>query len=200
MEVGGREFRPNDPLDAMAAGIAYVPADRVEEGAATELTLRENIFMNPDKPSLRRIRGRAEKGQARTLLGRFDVRPPEPEAELSTLSGGNAQKVVIAKWLRTRPRLLGARRTDGRGRRGRPRRDLHQDPGRAPRGHERSSDQFGLRGDRAGCRPCRRPAPWVASSSRSPGATSPRTPLAARCTGQREGEGAVRADRPRLRR
>ena len=106
MALGGREFRPSDPVDAMAAGIAYVPADRVEEGAATELTLRENVFMNPDKPSLRRIRGRAERGQARTLLDRFDVRPPEPEAELSTLSGGNAQKVVIAKWLRTRPRLL----------------------------------------------------------------------------------------------
>jgi len=106
MALGGRGFRPSDPLDAMAAGIAYVPADRVEEGAATELTLRENIFMNPDKPSLRRIRGRVERGQARTLLDRFDVRPPEPEAELSTLSGGNAQKVVIAKWLRTRPRLL----------------------------------------------------------------------------------------------
>lgn len=106
VEVVGRGFEPGDPVDAMAAGIAYVPADRVEEGAATELTLRENIFMNPDKPSLRRIRGRSERGQARSLLERFDVRPPEPEAELSTLSGGNAQKVVIAKWLRKQPRLL----------------------------------------------------------------------------------------------
>ena len=106
MEVGGREFRPSDPLDAMTAGIAYVPADRVEEGAAIELTLRENVFMNPPKPSLRRISGRTERAQARALLERFGVRPPEPEAELSTLSGGNAQKVVIAKWLRTRPRLL----------------------------------------------------------------------------------------------
>ena len=106
MEVGGREFRPSDPVQAMAAGIAYIPADRAEEGAASELTLRENIFMNPDKPSFRRIRGRVERLEARSLLERFDVRPREPEAELSTLSGGNAQKVVIAKWLRTRPRLL----------------------------------------------------------------------------------------------
>ena len=106
MQVAGRNFRPSDPVEAMAAGIAYVPADRVEEGAATELTLRENIFMNPEGPSLRRIRGRAERGRSRSLLERFDVRPAEPEAELSTLSGGNAQKVVIAKWLRTQPRLL----------------------------------------------------------------------------------------------
>lgn len=106
MAVGGREFRPGGPTEAMAAGIAYVPADRVEEGAATELTLRENIFMNPAGSCLRAIRGRTERGQARSLLERFDVRPPEPEAELSTLSGGNAQKVVIAKWLRSRPRLL----------------------------------------------------------------------------------------------
>lgn len=106
MEVAGRGFRPTGPVDAMAAGIAYVPADRVEEGAATELNLRENVFMNPEGPSLRRIGGRAERARARALLERFDVRPPEPEAELSTLSGGNAQKVVIAKWLRTRPRLL----------------------------------------------------------------------------------------------
>ncbi|MDE0654187.1 MAG: sugar ABC transporter ATP-binding protein [bacterium] len=106
MEVAGRTIEPSDPVEAMAAGIAYVPADRVEEGAATELTLRENIFMNPDGPSLRRIRGRAERGRSQSLLERFDVRPAEPEAELSTLSGGNAQKVVIAKWLRIQPRLL----------------------------------------------------------------------------------------------
>ena len=106
LEVAGRRFEPHDPVDAIAAGVAYVPPDRVEDGAATELTLRENIFMNPDKPSLRRISGRSERSRSRSLLERFDVRPPEPEAEMSTLSGGNAQKVVIAKWLHRQPRLL----------------------------------------------------------------------------------------------
>jgi ribose transport system ATP-binding protein len=52
------------------------------------------------------IRRKAERLEARDWLGRLDVRPPDPDRPLATLSGGNQQKVVIAKWLRLAPKVL----------------------------------------------------------------------------------------------
>lgn len=106
MLLAGREYRPAGAADAIARGIGFVPGDRNGEGAAVELSLRENLYLNPKERPFRLFRRNAEARRARMTLEKFDVRPPEPEAVFSTLSGGNAQKVVLARWLAERPDII----------------------------------------------------------------------------------------------
>jgi ribose transport system ATP-binding protein len=98
------------PREAVARRIAYVPADRVSQGVATRLTLQENLELLPratgGRRSTRWWSTRSRRDWARQTLSEFGVRPPEPNRELSTLSGGNAQKVLLAKWIASEPRLL----------------------------------------------------------------------------------------------
>jgi ABC-type sugar transport system ATPase subunit len=103
--LDGQPYRPASPRSAVAAGVAYVPPDRHRDGIAAELTARENLFMRPRQRALQPLRLRSERRAARQVLTSFDVRPPQPEREMSTFSGGNQQKVVLGKWL-SRPRKL----------------------------------------------------------------------------------------------
>jgi ribose transport system ATP-binding protein len=106
LSVDGRPFTPSTPGAATREGIAYTPADRAAEGLAMSMTLRENLNPNPPSGSwLRRRRGH-ETVEARRALRRYDVRPPDPERETSTLSGGNAQKLMLARWLTVQPGIL----------------------------------------------------------------------------------------------
>lgn len=96
------------PERSMAMGIALVPGDRVAQGCVTDLSVRENLvapileqFWTGTHLSWGRI-----TRVARGLADRFDIRPRQVEQEVSTLSGGNQQKVVLAKWLHTEPRVL----------------------------------------------------------------------------------------------
>lgn len=89
-----------NPTASVRAGIAYAPADRKRLGALTSWTLRENITL----PSLRTrfagwLSARAERAETATWLNRVQVNA-EPEREFWTLSGGNQQRVVLARWLR----------------------------------------------------------------------------------------------------
>ena len=82
------------------------------QGVARELSLLENLFMNPvasDRSVVglaRLISPRLERFEAHALLQRFQVKPAEPGERVSTLSGGNAQKVIVARSLRRVPILL----------------------------------------------------------------------------------------------
>jgi ribose transport system ATP-binding protein len=105
-------FEPSEPKDAISRGVAYVPPDRNAQGVARELSLLENLFMNP-VPSdgsvvglARLISPRLERLEAHLLLRRFDVKPARPNERVSALSGGNAQKVLVARSLRRVPTLL----------------------------------------------------------------------------------------------
>jgi len=106
ISVGGSAYQPVDIVDAIEHGFAYVPTDRNTEGAALELNLRENLFLNPAKKFLNRISGKDESRHSLDLLQRFDVRPANPDAIFSTLSGGNAQKVVLARWMNHQPTVI----------------------------------------------------------------------------------------------
>jgi ABC-type sugar transport system ATPase subunit len=92
------------PRESQAAGIAYVPGDRLHEGGIGPLTVRQNVTL----PDLRRYwRDRkAESADLREVIETLDVRPPEPDREFATLSGGNQQKVIIGKWALRRPRVF----------------------------------------------------------------------------------------------
>lgn len=93
---------------AQGAGVALIPEDRKGHGLILDQCVRFNITL----PSLRRlerwsvIRKRDELEPVKNAIENLDIRPPQPELEAGNLSGGNQQKVVLAKWLMTGPRLL----------------------------------------------------------------------------------------------
>ena len=96
------------PFGAVSHQVALVPADRRRDGIAPTLSVAENstILVNGAYARLGRIQGRRLRALVRELLERFDVRPRNPSAALGQLSGGNQQRVVLAKWLEIKPRLL----------------------------------------------------------------------------------------------
>jgi ribose transport system ATP-binding protein len=97
------------PAAAMAARIGFVSSKRGEESLAATMTVRENLFLNPTltgMPLLAANRPSREVPAARRLVHRFSIRPGDPERVVATLSGGNQQKVVVARWLDARIRLL----------------------------------------------------------------------------------------------
>jgi len=100
--LAGREFRPSSPRAALRAGASLVSGNRESSGMASTLTVHENLLLNPcvRGHSLWRPRGRrAEAHEAQALVERFDVRPPLPSLRMSSLSGGNQQKVILARAL-----------------------------------------------------------------------------------------------------
>jgi ribose transport system ATP-binding protein len=109
VRLDGSPYRPRTVTDAVARGVALVPGDRQREGCLPELTVRENLLANPragDGPTPRWIAPRRERAAAAALTERFSVRPRDSETTITTLSGGNQQKVMIGRWLRTGLRLL----------------------------------------------------------------------------------------------
>jgi len=101
MRLRGEEVRFRVPADAIAAGVAYVAGERLEENLAGSMSVLENLFPHPSLHGDRGLsldRRRREYAQAMALIRRFDVNPPAPAAEVQQLSGGNQQKVVLARW------------------------------------------------------------------------------------------------------
>lgn len=96
------------PKQAIQAGVVLVPADRLSAGVVGELSVADNISL----PVLETrfpawcLSARAIATEAERLAREYQVRPPDPDRPLATLSGGNQQKVVLAKWLQTQPRLV----------------------------------------------------------------------------------------------
>ena len=101
MQVLGREARFTSPTDAIRAGVAYVAGERLEENLAASMSVLENLFPHPalhGDGGFSLKRRRQENTDALALIRRFDVNPPAPAAEVQQLSGGNQQKVVLARW------------------------------------------------------------------------------------------------------
>ena len=99
--LDGRKHRFNGTIDAIRAGIGFATGRRAEEAVAPAMTVRENLFLNPlnfkaKRFALRNLRREAQ--DAATVLARFAVKPADPNRDIGTLSGGNQQKVVLARW------------------------------------------------------------------------------------------------------
>ncbi|MCM3516656.1 sugar ABC transporter ATP-binding protein [Nocardioides sp. P86] len=109
VRVAGRRVGADRPDRAMAAGVAYVPAERKLEGCFVDLPARENIGFGSLR-SLWRGAGlsrRRERDLATDWFERLDVRPRSgTERAMSTFSGGNQQKIVYGKWFERRPALF----------------------------------------------------------------------------------------------
>ena len=109
VEVDGAPLRSGDVADAIDAGMGLVPADRARQGAALLMNVRENLTLAGLRSVQRRL-GWIPRRPSGTRPAdgprKVDLRPPEPERPLSQFSGGNQQKVVLAKWLRTEPNVL----------------------------------------------------------------------------------------------
>jgi len=108
VDVGGTTLLKRNPRTSIAAGVAYVSSDRKRLSSMQEWTLRENLTL-PSIPRLGRsplLSHRVDRADASTWLKRLDVDPPDPERLMSSLSGGNQQRVVLGKWLRCRSRIF----------------------------------------------------------------------------------------------
>ncbi|HZE05276.1 MAG TPA: sugar ABC transporter ATP-binding protein [Solirubrobacteraceae bacterium] len=96
------------PRRAMAAGVALLPGDRQGASGAGSLSVTENLTL----PTLERffagglLRPRRERARALEVLRAYDVRPVAPARKLETLSGGNQQKALVAKWLERTPTIF----------------------------------------------------------------------------------------------
>jgi ribose transport system ATP-binding protein len=101
MRLLGNDCAFTCPADAIRAGVAYVAGERLEENLAGSMTVLENLFPNAALHGDRGLafdRPRRENDSALALIRRFDINPPAPSAEVQQLSGGNQQKVVLARW------------------------------------------------------------------------------------------------------
>ncbi|MEQ8718003.1 MAG: sugar ABC transporter ATP-binding protein [Acidimicrobiales bacterium] len=96
-----------EPRIALVSGMSLVPADRKTLATIPSHTIRENISL-PRLGPLGRfwLSTRTERAEARAWIDRFELRPPDPDRPLSSLSGGNQQKAVLAKILRTNPAVM----------------------------------------------------------------------------------------------
>jgi ribose transport system ATP-binding protein len=109
IEVGAQQASYHDPRGAIAAGIGFTSGKRAEESLATNMSVRENLFLNPlnfGRRALTIASSSVERREARRVLERFDVQPRDPDRDISTLSGGNQQKVVLARSANRGFRLL----------------------------------------------------------------------------------------------
>ncbi len=108
VHVDGKLVSLRNPREAIAAGMAYVPEDRKQQGLFLGLPVRANISAASlgDVCVRGLVSGRRETALSRRLTGELRVRTPSVETPVRTLSGGNQQKVVLARWLARRPRVL----------------------------------------------------------------------------------------------
>ena len=108
MLLDGKPVTIGSPQRARDLGIAYVPEDRGLQGLIRPQTIRENVSLALlDRIARLFVVDRvAESRLARDLITRFGIRASGPEQRVRELSGGNQQKVVLAKWVATEPRVL----------------------------------------------------------------------------------------------
>ncbi|MGE0131656.1 MAG: sugar ABC transporter ATP-binding protein [Blastocatellales bacterium] len=108
VSLNGETLSINDPRQAIKAGLAFVSEDRKAQGLALGMNVRDNITLAQLKRFSRFgfIQSAREEEAAREYVTRLGIKTPDTRAAAVNLSGGNQQKIVLAKWLLAAPRVL----------------------------------------------------------------------------------------------
>jgi len=106
--VGGRLVTPRSPIEAISAGLALVPEDRKQQGLVLEMAVRENMSLVALWPESRAgfVDFAHERRLAAEMIPALAIKTPGDRQAVQFLSGGNQQKVVLAKWLAMKPKVL----------------------------------------------------------------------------------------------
>lgn len=106
--LNGERVTINSPQDAIAHGIGYVPEDRRRHGVILEMPIAHNATMAIHRRlfPVTWIRSDAERSLTLEYINDLDVKTSGPDAAAGSLSGGNQQKIALARWLATKPKLL----------------------------------------------------------------------------------------------
>ncbi|BDU19315.1 ATP-binding cassette domain-containing protein [Dyella sp. GSA-30] len=104
--LDGKPLTVRNPVQAIDAGMGFVTEDRKGQGLVLDLSLRENISLAHIPARLGVIDRGRERTQARELIEQLHIRTRDMELDVRALSGGNQQKVVLAKWLALKPSVL----------------------------------------------------------------------------------------------
>ena len=110
LEVGGVQLAHAGAREARLAGVAHIPEDRLTNGVAPDISIADNLVVDRyDRPPFTR-NGILSPGEIRTqaeaLMQQFDIRSAGPDAPMNSLSGGNMQKVIVAREFSARPKVL----------------------------------------------------------------------------------------------
>ena len=108
IRLGGKPIRPRSPHDAVREGIALLTEDRKRDGLVMHCTIRDNVSMASYEKLSRWgvINRRTQEASVQQKVRELDIRPPLVDRLARQLSGGNQQKLVLAKWLMTQARVL----------------------------------------------------------------------------------------------
>lgn len=107
--VEGRPVQIRSVQDAIRLGIGYVPENRLVQGLVMPQSVGRNTVLTVMRRLLNRshlLDGRQMQGTIRRWIAELAIKTPSPDAPVQTLSGGNQQRVVLAKWLTTQPKIL----------------------------------------------------------------------------------------------
>jgi rhamnose transport system ATP-binding protein len=106
--VSGKQLEQVSPRASIAAGIGYVPAERRSQGLILDASIRENLVLASmgQLSSRGLMRRRAERDLTRDWMNRLHLASRSTETPVASLSGGNQQKVLLARWLSRRPPIL----------------------------------------------------------------------------------------------
>lgn len=109
VEVGGKPVSLKSPQDVLKAGMGYVPEDRLREGLFLPQSIGKNVVVRVidslvGAPGV--LNRRSVDGAIGSWVERLSIRTPDPENPVSSLSGGNQQRVVLAKWLAASPKVI----------------------------------------------------------------------------------------------
>jgi simple sugar transport system ATP-binding protein len=108
LSLEGVEIKNHSPSESIARGIAFCPEDRKADGLVEDLTVRENIALafQANQGWLKRLSKHQQDELADKFIEMLSISPPSADRPVKTLSGGNQQKVILARWLATNPQVL----------------------------------------------------------------------------------------------